>query len=199
MKNLSHAVLAGFLAVCSISAPLCAEETKTTWQKWKKPIVGTTLVVGGIAGWLLLDYYLKSQFNSKLNATTNALVNGRDRSFFETNGELRKYPNLSEEQLMNQVIVDGQLYENARFGNMVTSVSKVTKDIWGDLKCLVAYGDRITLSDLARYMRAFNMNLLAHQIASKLCFATSLIGGYLLMNSNEDTTEKSDESNTIQS
>lgn len=195
MKNRSHLTLAALLALGSTFASSQAEEAKNTWQKWKNPVIATTMVVGGIAGWLLLDYYLNGQFNSKLDKVTNQLVEGRSRSFFENNGELRKWPNLSEEQLKNQAIVDGQLYENARFGSMTKSIS-ATRAMDYIRDYLKGY---VSFSDISNAI-SFSTNLLINQVGTKLCFLTSLLGGYWLMQPEKATAaEDVTDPKTIQS
>lgn len=192
MKNQSHLALAALFMLGGTFVSSQAEKAQSTWQKWKKPVMATTMVVGGIAGWLLLDYYLNGQFNSKLNKITDQLVKGRSNSFFENNGQLRKWPNLSEEQLKNQAIVDGQLYENARFGNMVKSIS-ATRVIGYLNDYLKGY---VSFSDISNAI-GFSTNLLINQVGTKLCFITSLLGGYWLLISSD--TEKSDDAEAVKS
>ena len=191
MKNNIKLMLSGLLTLALVGIPLQAEE-KSTWQQWKKPIIATTMIVGGIAGWLLLDYYLNAQFASKLKETTDTLVYDRSNSFFEDDGTLRAWPNLSEEQLKNPLIADGQLYENARFDHLWQPFTEVTGNVTDLIKGL-CQGHIITFSSLSWALRSFNANLLLHQVGSKLCFLTSLLGGYWLMNS---TTTKADTQTT---
>lgn len=76
MKNRSRLTRYALLLLCGISMSILnAEQGSTsTWQKWKKPILATTMIASGIVGCLLLDYFLHTQFTHKLDSTTRGLV-----------------------------------------------------------------------------------------------------------------------------
>lgn len=189
MKNQAHLTLAALLMLGGTFVSSQAEEAQSSWQKWKKPVIATTMVVGGIVGWLLLDCYLNGQFNSKLDTTTNDLVAGRSNHFFEDNGQLRKHPFISTQ--------DYQLYENAHFEDMWAPLSEAKENIINLVRDSFAARRIITPSNISYALRSFNVNLLSHQIGSKLCFLASLIGGYWLMNSEVDP--ETETTKTIQS
>jgi hypothetical protein len=192
MKNQSHLIVTALLALLGTCMPMQATETKSTWQKWKKPVIATTMIIGSIAAWLLLDYYLNGRFNSQLDRTTKALVEGcKGNSFFESNGRLRKHPFISDAEFK-----DYQLYENARFGNMYTPLSQSTHTLQYCFDSF-RYGFSNGLSSLYQGIRystdSFNVQLLLNQVGSKICFLTALIGGYWLAQTDkkvvtEDTT-----------
>jgi hypothetical protein len=177
MKHQIRLLICGLLTLYSATMPIQAIEQERTWQK--KLMIAASMIASGIAGWLLLDYYLKSQFNNKLNEIVKNLVNNRGNAFFDKNGKLRQYPYLSAKQLENQALVDGQLYENARFGTMVTPIPEAADDIKYSLLFNYKFGTKINLSP------CFNIDLLVYQIGSKICFLTSLLGAYYFTQPNK--------------
>ena len=190
MKNRSRLTRYALLLLCGISMSILnAEQGSTsTWQKWKKPILATTMIASGIVGCLLLDYFLHTQFTHKLDSTTRGLVRGvPGGAFFNNNGELRQWPDLSPEQLKNQAIVDGQLYQNARFEDMVIPFSEMFRNV---VDCVLDYRymrfSYLLHSYLLHNERSFNMDVLLYQIGSKACFLTSLLGGYWLTQSEKE-------------
>jgi hypothetical protein len=192
MKKQTRLLAWGLLAAYAVTMrPLQAEtgiEGKTSWQRWKKPAIAGGLVIGGIAAWCLLDFWMNRQFNEKLGDTIKGLVDGTKlNSFFEDDGTLRKHPYISDK--------DYQLYENARFGEMVTPLSDAVGSIKSEVLSTMRRGGTINLSYLSYCVSSFNVHLLAYQIGSKLCFLTALLGGYWLM----QPEQASSDTKTVQS
>ncbi|HEV2916776.1 MAG TPA: hypothetical protein VGW78_03450 [Candidatus Babeliales bacterium] len=184
MKNYTQLLLCGLLAMHSTTF-LPAQEAvqkKSTWQQWKRPIIATTLLLGSIASWYLLDLWIKKQFDSRVNETVQGLTEGiKGYSFFNYNGTLRKHPFISDAEFK-----DYQLHENADFDAMFVPVYYVLHKVLKSMKYRT-----IDMSHVSYLVRSFNIHLLAYQIGSKLCFLTSMLGSYLLIqNPKESEDEK---------
>lgn len=130
MKSKSQLMFVYLLAFYSVISVHAAEE-RTAWQKWKKPIIATTMAIGVISIWLLSDYYLNSYFDNQLEKTTIGLANGNKTSaFFNGDGTLRKHPYISDLEFK-----DFQLYENARFWDMYDFKSRLSRNQIGIKLC----------------------------------------------------------------